>query len=315
MMSRNEKIESLYNEQLKPKLARLEKDRHAIQKKIVIATVLAIPFFMIPFFVRNQIGVWALMVTAFLVIMIFLVRALVNYYKYRHQFKEIVVKELVALINPDFVYNAYDHINVFEFNKAKLFAKGDRAIGDDLVKGRIDRTKFEFSEIKAGQGTQNAQQSKQSYFFRGLFFYADFNKTLNGETFVGPDKAEKFLGKMGQSLQEKSKKGQLVKLENSEFEKMYVVHSSDQTEARYILTPLMMEAMVNIRKKHPLDFHFSFVGQRVNCAIKFNKNLFEPVIWGKGIQLSDVEYFYNLLELIQTIITEMNLNMRIWTVK
>ena len=195
-----------------------------------------------------------------------------------------------------------------------MFAKGERAIGDDLVKGRIDKTKFEFSEIKVGQGTQNSQQSKQSYFFRGLFFYADFNKKLKGETFVSPDKAERLLGKMGQGLQAKSRKGQLVKLENSKFEKMYVVHSSDQTEARYILTPQMMEAMVNIREKHPLNFHFSFVEQRVNCAIEFNKNLFEPVIWGKGLQLSDVEYFYNLLELIQTIITEMNLNLRIWTV-
>ncbi|NPD83350.1 DUF3137 domain-containing protein [Lentimicrobium sp. L6] len=314
-MSSNQKIETLYNEQLKPKLAKLEKDRHAIQKKLVIATVLAIPFFMIPFFVRNQIGVWALMVSSFLVIMIILAWALTLYFKYRHQFKEIVVKELVKLINPDFNNDPYDHINVLEFNKAKMFAKGERAIGDDLVKGNIDKTRFEFSEIKVGQGTQNAQQSKQSYFFRGLFFYADFNKKLTGETFVGPDKAEKLFGKMGQKLQTISSKGELIKLENSDFEKMYVVHSSDQTEARYILTPKMMEAMVNIREKHPLDFHFSFVDQRVNCAIKFNKNLFEPVIWGKGLKLSDVEYFYNLLELIQTIITEMNLNLRIWAVE
>lgn len=255
------------------------------------------------------------MVTSFLVIMIILVRALIAYYNYRHQFKEIVVKELVNLINPEFKYDARNHINVFEFNKAKIFAKGDRAVGDDLVKGKIDKTRFEFSEIKVGQGSQNSQQSKQSYFFRGLFFYADFNKRLNGETFVSPDKAEKFFGKTGQNLQNKSSKGELVKLENSAFEKMYVVHSSNQTEARYILTPKMMEAMVNIRKKHPLNFHFSFIDQRVNCAIKFNKNLFEPVIWGKGLQLSDVEYFYKLLELIQSIITEMNLNFRMWSIK
>lgn len=293
-MSSNKKIEKLYKEQLMPKLSILEKNRHAIQKKIILAILLFVPFLMIPFFIGNEIVVWALMVFTFLVIMIVFAWALTLYFKYRHQFKEIVVKELVKLINPDFDYKPYDHINVFEFNKAKMFAKGERAIGDDLVKGNIDKTKFEFSEIKVGAGTQNSQQSKQSYFFRGLFFYADFNKKLNGETFVGPDKAEKFLGKMGQKLQTKSSKGELVKLENSDFEKMYVVHSTDQTEARYILTPLMMEAMVNIREKHPLDFHFSFVDQRVNCAIKFNKNLFEPVIWGKGIQLSDVEYFYNL---------------------
>jgi len=312
-MSSNQKVERLYQDHLKPKLAKIEKDRYAIQKKIVIGVFLLIPFLIIPVFIRNQIAVWALMVAVFLLMMIFLVRALVAYFHYRHQFKEIVVKELLGLINSQFKYDPYDHINVFEFNKAKMFARGERAVGDDLVKGSIDRTKFEFSEIKVGSGRQNNQQSKQSYFFKGLFFYADFNKKVKGETFVSPDKAEKLLGKWGQHLQSNSTKGSLVKLENIAFEKLFVVHSSDQTEARYVLTPLMMEAMVNIRKKHPLDFHFSFIDQRVNCAIAFKKNLFEPVIWGKGIQYKEVECFYHLLELIETIITEMNLNQRIWS--
>lgn len=85
---------------------------------------MVIPFFSIPLFVRNQIGVWTLMVTGFLGIMIILVRALTNYYTYRHQFKEMVVKELVGLINPNFKYNPNDHINVFEFNhKAKALSR------------------------------------------------------------------------------------------------------------------------------------------------------------------------------------------------
>ncbi len=57
-----------------------------------------------------------------------------------------------------------------------------------------------------------------------------------------PDFAEKLLGKFGQKFQKSFTHGKLVKLENPEFEKEFVVYSSGQQEARYILTPVMMEA-------------------------------------------------------------------------
>lgn len=42
-----------------------------------------------------------------------------------------------------------------------MFAKGERAIGDDLVKGRIDKTNFEFSEIgRTGYSEWAAEEAK-----------------------------------------------------------------------------------------------------------------------------------------------------------
>lgn len=104
-MSSNQKNQDLYSNQLKPKLSKLEKERYAIQKKIILAILLFVPFLMIPFFIRNEIMVWALMVFTFLIIMIIFAWALTLYFKYRHQFKEIVVKELVKLIHPEFNYD------------------------------------------------------------------------------------------------------------------------------------------------------------------------------------------------------------------
>lgn len=59
--------------------------------------------------------------------------------------------------------------------------------------------------------------------------------------------------------------------------------------------------------------HFAFIGERVYCAIEFDKGLFEPRVMKSGVKFSDVEEMYCLFGLIETIIHEMNLNIRIWT--
>ena len=189
-------------------------------------------------------------------------------------------------------------------------------MGDDYVCGKIGSTVFEFAELVAQSRTEtkNSKGEKETRIlelFNGLFFHADFNKRIQGETFIVPDNLEKKFGKFAQRFQ-KSSKGELVKLENPEFEKLFAVFSTSQTEARYILTPTMMEAMVNIRKKIDSGFFFSFVGERVHCGINFSKALFEPSIM-KPVSFADVEFMHNLFSLIETIITEMNLNTRIWT--
>ncbi len=146
--------------------------------------------------------------------------------------------------------------------------------------------------------------------FKGLFFVAEFNKHLNHNTFVVPEKAHTNL--LGGETKQLEDYGKLVKLENPLFEKHFSVYSSDQQEARYILTPKMMETIVNIYQTYQLEVSFSFVNDKVYCAIPMHRNMFEPTI-KEGVKYRDIEEMYMLLGLIETIINEMNLNTRIWT--
>ncbi len=146
--------------------------------------------------------------------------------------------------------------------------------------------------------------------FKGLFFVAEFNKNLNENTFVVPEK--EYANLLGQEKTKVAHYGELVKLENPEFEKIFSVYGSSQQEARYVLTPTMMEAIVNLSKTYNLKMKFSFRGAKVYCAIPMKKDMFEPTV-KRGIKYEDIEEFYMILSLIETIITEMNLNTRIWT--
>ena len=200
-----------------------------------------------------------------------------------------------------------------------MFPKSvDRYKGDDLVSGVIEKTDFRVSELHTeyrSESTDSDGNRKTTWhtIFKGLFAHIDFNKEIKGETLVLPDTAEKLFGSFGKKLQSMSSRGKLIKLENVEFEKLFVVYGSDQIEARYILTPTMMEAMVNIVKRYSKEVFFSFIGSRVYFAIGFKDDLFEPRIFKSGVRFKDMQKMNEQFGIIQNIIHEMNLNTRIWT--
>jgi hypothetical protein len=311
-MNEKEKLKVLYENRLKPELDDIEKERKTIKRIYTAAIALAICAFL--FFSIF----WVIAVVFVIGAIIFAGFGATKYLHYRNMYKEKVVRKIIELINPEYHYASDNCISSERFIGSKIFKQSyDRYRGDDFVAGTIEKTDFEFSELKAEYKTETTdddgkKQTQWNTIFQGVFFHANFNKYIVGETFVLPDKAEKRFGKFAQKFQKDHKRGELVKLENPEFEKAYKVYSSSQQEARYILTPTMMEAMAAMQKRFNRPMHFSFIGERVCCAVSFNKGLFEPRITS-GTKFSDVEEMYSLFSLIEIIIHEMNLNTRIWT--
>jgi hypothetical protein len=323
-MISKEELQNLYEKELKPKLAGIDGLRKSVIKRrlwgilfVLLPIVLFIPvsallegsFEGLPFLLLAPLGIVAI---------VFFVRAFNQKKKYVERFKNEVVREIVRAINPEWSYAPAQCITPSEYVQSELFQHPyDRYRGDDLIQGAIEKTDFRCSELhteykSVTHDKDGKQQETWHTIFKGLFFHADFNKNIQGKTFIEPDTAERLFGKFGQKLQA-STKGRLVKLENPEFEKIFAVFSTDQIEARYILTPVMMEAIVNIYKIYKRPIYLSFNGSRVYIGISFSKALFEPRIMGKGVKYSDIEFMYQLFVMNATIVHELNLNTRIWT--
>ena len=236
---------------------------------------------------------------------------------YKADFKDQVIRFLVHHINPDWQYLPTGKIEPAIYHYSGLFKRQeDRYYGDDLIKGKIGQTDFESSEIHTEYKTveeddDGHRKVEWHTIFYGLFFHADFNKHFKGHTYVMPDFSEKTFGNFGRNFQRFSSKGQLVQLENIEFEKEFVVHSSDQIEARYIITPAIMEAMLELRRHVDAPIFFAFVGSRVYCAIAYREALYEPHM-RKELQFERFKEFYQLIAVNAKIVEELELNTRIW---
>ncbi len=238
---------------------------------------------------------------------------------FRDDFKREIVTRVIGFFSPGLRYNPKSRISRTQFETGDIFQhRIDRYNGEDHVTGQLGQTAFEFSELhaeyKTTTRTKNGTQTHWHTIFKGLYFIADFNKDFRGDTVVLPDSLQSAFGFLGQKLQSLNfSRGQLIKLEDPEFEKAFVVYSDDQIEARYILTPALMQRMVELKRKVGGRVYFAFTGSKVHVAIPTSKDHFEPRIFSTLLDVSAIEQYYHDLQLISGIIEDLNLNTRIWT--
>jgi hypothetical protein len=230
-------------------------------------------------------------------------------------YKENVIKKIVDFVDPNLNYTATNYISQEEFGRSKIFLNDiDRYNGDDLVEGTIGKTAVRFSEVHSEYYTTD-KDGKRNYHttFKGIFFVADFNKDFIGETIVLPDTAEKLFGKLGSWFQKMNiSRPKLIKLEDPVFEKAFAVYGTDQVEARYILTPALMERIMEFKKKSG-KIYLSFLHSSVYIAIAVRKDLFEPPFYKSMLDFDIVEEYFNYLILSVQIVEDLNLNTRIWS--
>ncbi len=182
-----------------------------------------------------------------------------------------------------------------EFVRSAIFQKSCNSFkSEDHIQGKIGKTAIEFSEVvakhKTTTGTGSNRKTHYSTIFSGIFFVADFNKHFKTRTLVLPDTAEKLLGKLGQNLQSMStSRGELIKLEDLEFEKEFCIYGIDQVESRYILSTSLMRRVLEFKKKWNTKIYLSFVDSKVYIAIKLKKNLFETRLFKTIVDYSFIE--------------------------
>ena len=331
-LSFSEKITDIYNKELLPHLIPMEQERKSILKKLSLYTIvfsslsllcftISIAIFLngnFLFFDKSEVSftIFFFGITMILT-MLWIIKSTVSQFTY--SFKNKVIKQIINSVHPGLKYNPTSHIRLKHFKEADLFnCYVDDFDGDDLVEGMIGSTQIQFSELHVKTRLTDEEESVLYHFrkrvFDGLFFRADFNKHINGEVFVFPDKTEKHFGRFVHKFQKLSSLwGQLIKMDSPIFEQYFKVYASDKIQAHYILTPRLMKGLVDFRQKANRDICISFRGECIYLAIPYKKTLFEPRLFKKMDEFSSVwEYFHDIF-LALSIVNELNLNTRIWT--
>ncbi|MBN2841626.1 MAG: DUF3137 domain-containing protein [Sedimentisphaerales bacterium] len=316
-MNQEQNLYNFYESQMKPLLHSFEQKRMKIaallrNSAIILLTLAIIAAICIA---RANIAIMAGCIPFIVALVIWVILHKAFTCEYRLEFKQDIISELVMFIDPSLQFNPKKHIPQEIYDASMLFnQKAERFKGEDLVTGKIDKTQIAFSELHSEYSVKTKNGRNWHTIFKGLFFQADFNKHFQGFTLVLPDVSQRLFGGFGQKLQELfAFRGELVKLEDPQFEKMFSVYSSDQIEARYILTPALMQRLKDFALNNKQQVRISFVNACVFVAISLNKNLFEPRIYTSLLDFKMLQEYYDQLMLAIGIVDELNLNCRIWT--
>lgn len=313
-------LTDFYYETLFPVLQELDKQRKQVRYRIILygfmySFVFACAVLVIKNILFQSLDAIAFVVVIYIGIGAFLYKMLTK--NYTHEFKTKVISPLITELDSNLNYNAQHHVAQRIFENSQLFTTSiDRLNGNDFVQGEIDQVKLQFSDIHAEKRHRNSKgKDKWSTIFQGLFIVAEFNKHFKEQTVILPDYAQDTFGDMiGSWLQSNNiNRNKLVKMDSPEFEKAFVVYSTDQIEARYILSHTLMDRLLNFKNKSSHPVYISFIGDSIHMAIEYNKDLFEPSIFRSLLDYKIAIEYVQTLHLAIGIIDELKLNEKLWS--
>lgn len=305
-------LTDFYYKNLFPTLKNLEDKRKKVKERMILISIIYTLLFAL---IAYAIGdFYEFILVAYIVLGTIIYKFLIK--DYTHEFKLNVIKPLIHAIDNSLLYSSTTHVSDYLFEHSNLFSKPDRLSGNDYVKGKIDNINIQFSDIHAQKRHKNSKGKESwSTLFQGLFLVADFNKHFYGETVVLPDTAQNSFGSLiGHWLQSNNiSRDELVKMDDTEFEKEFVVYSSDQVEARYILSNALMKKLLFFKEKSKHDIYISFIGANIYMAISYEKDLFEPSIFSSLLEYKVAMEYIKTLHLAISVVKELKLNQRLWS--
>ena len=318
-------------EAIQPQINKVEELRFLAIKKSKKGKQKAILFF----FVINVIGALIIIlsslnspVTLPLFIFPFILGIIVAFITYRviagdslkafeAAYKINIIGGIAKHLQPEISYFPTNGISKQVFNSLGHYSKPDRYHTEDLFEGKIGATSISFAEAKAEEKytTTDSKGNTKTHWrtlFEGLIFCADFNKHFHTTLTISPDnESDSFFGRIAQKFQAFG--GNLVKLEDPEFEKHFLVRCPDDVQARYILTPDMQQRLLELRSEVGDKLRISMHSSTIYITIPKSTDWFEASLHTSTASLGHLQNIASQMNFLFQIVEILNLNTRIWT--
>ena len=314
-------LTDFYYSTLYPQILELEKERKALQERMIkLAVFIGLIAFILFYFLTDKMH----NISSFIVVLFAVSLLGISSFTYKlmtkdyaASFKFQIIEPLIKEIDQNLSYNPISKIDQQTFMNSEIFKdKIDRYNGNDYVRGSIDDVNISFCTLHVEKEEKDSKdKSNYHTIFQGLFIVTSFNKHFLNSTIILPDSAQNLFGSLvGAWLQSNNfTRNQLVKMDNPEFEKEFVVYATDQIEARYILSHSMMQRILELKKKMARPIYLSFKDGQMYVAISYNKDLFEPSIFSSLLEYKVAMEYIKTLQLTLSLVTELKLNEKLWS--
>lgn len=196
--------------------------------------------------------------------------------KYSLKYKDFFVKQSLSSIFTNLNYEPEKGIGRELISSTNMMYMGDRYSSNDLISGQYKDTAFVQADVHIEEEhhyTDSDGHTHTEYvtIFRGRWMLFEFNKIFKANLQVsqkgfGNNKIGNFFSK---------NKLQKVELESQEFNKRFSVYAVEPIDAFYVLTPKMMERIINLDEKNSGKILLCFVNNCLHVGLYDNKDSFE----------------------------------------
>ena len=146
---------------------------------------------------------------------------------------------------------------------------------EDYVEGVYNDVKFCRADILIQDITHDSDRNSHTVtYFRGQWMVFEFNKSFKKNIQIY-DKFFKYANK-GKNFFGGADKREKISFENNLFNNKFKVYANSQQEAFYIITPQIMESILNLHNNIKGALMLFFDDNKRNIAINNGKNSLEP---------------------------------------
>lgn len=268
-----------YDSRIRPHCESFEKNRMAALDKASKRLHLALPLYLVVFALCGYViysGIFD--EVAPLIIGNVILMGLLGVYvcmplmHYKGEIKNTVFPEIIAFIG-NYSYTPRISDKAGCYKEWDIIPSYDRERSEDHIQGEYKGVGIDLFETHL-EDRRRDSDGDTSYVtvFDGVIICLDMHKNFNGKTIVKKD-----AGKLLNWLGNKFSSLETVRLEDPEFEKIFEVYSSDQIEARYLLTTSFMERLLRlVEMLGGKGVTCSFYQSKLLMLIPTKKNMFEP---------------------------------------
>lgn len=301
---------SFYIEKIQSKIVLLEQSRKKTVKTffVIVGITLAISS-MLGFSTVKTINIFSMLIVLTPVCVVGGITYYFTFRKFRRLYKDKIIHLLFQNIFDDFFYRPDSYLNEADYQSTLLYQGNyNRYSGEDFVEGQFRGQDVKFSELLVRKVEHRKKKSSTKIIFNGLMILIKVRTPFVSQTTVEPDITEKYFGHVGRALQS-NQKGflELVRLESPDFEKNFVVYSTDQIEVRKFLTPMTQEKLTEFKMQSDMQFAFSIQPNLISIALPNLRNQFEPNYFSRLDNVKVVREIIDLFLFLDELILQIKL--------
>ena len=158
-------------------------------------------------------------------------------------------------------------------------------------------------------------ETKIAPLFNGYFIVMDTDKRINGETYLVPDISTALFGEViGESFNRLGNRPgtQIAFMEDPGFEARFTVYTTDEQEARYLLSPKRVERIRMFAEQFIQPISIAFIENHIFIGIQQDADLFSPPPFGPIYEEKTVETQLSLLSAILTLPDQFDIKRDNW---
>ena len=230
--------------------------------------------------------------------------------KFTLSYKEYFVLNSIKDVIEVFAYDPQNGFDRGVIENTKMMNMGDTYHSNDYITGKYKNIRFSQSDvhiIETDTETDiDGNTSKVEHtLFNGRWMIFDFNKKFRANIQI----AQKGFSNNTLNRDWGDMKYKKVQMESEEFNNKFNVYTQIEHDAFYVITPKMIDTIINLEKECDGKLLFCFVGEKLHIGIYDNRDAFEPgSIYKKIDENRVIESIQKDIKKITSFIDELDLD-------